>query len=164
MDTNCFETYAGASCCFCHAWQVSDERTRRLVEKGKSGGACRSANELHRCLCGSIRGDCNLCQRERREIGLFSFFPLFPKCFELETDERAEQVCKTDVTTEMEIFVTPREQMSFHDHNKIYIAGIIILYVSSHGNIRAVVQSKMFRIFFLVRENKIVFTRKIKIR
>lgn len=91
---------------------------------------------------------------------MFSFFPLFPKCFELETDE---QVCKTDVTTEMEIFVTPREQMSFHDHNKIYIADII-LYVSSHGNIRAVVQSKMFRIFFLVRENKIVFTRKIKIR
>lgn len=44
----------------------------------------------------------------------------------------------------MEIFVTPREQMSFHDHNKIYIADIIILYVWSHGNIRAVVQSKMF--------------------
>lgn len=101
---------------------------------------------------------------ERSACFLFFLFPLFPKCFELETDERAEQVCKTDVTTEMEIFVTPREQMSFHDHNKIYIAGIIILYVSSHGNIRAIVQSKMFRIFFLVRENEIVFTRKIKIR
>lgn len=97
---------------------------------------------------------------ERSACFLSFLFPLFPKCFELETDE---QVCKTDVTTEMEIFVTPREQMSFHDHNKIYIADII-LYVSSHGNIRAIVQSKMFRIFFLVRENEIVFTRKIKIR
>lgn len=80
---------------------------------------------------------------ERSACFLSFLFPLFPKCFELETDERAEQVCKTDVTTEMEIFVTPREQMSFHDHNKIYIADII-LYVWSHGNIRAVVQSKMF--------------------
>lgn len=60
----------------------TDTRVRRLVEKGKSGGTRRSANELHRCLCGSIVTS----TRKNGNRPCFFFF-FFSKCFELETDE-----------------------------------------------------------------------------